>query len=208
MHNIRSSTVDPAPQRRRGAALEEALLDAAWSELVDHGYADFTVDGVARRAGTSRSVLARRWIGRAELAVAAIGRYFALHPVDVPDLGDLRAELALLLRLWSARATPAPIRFMLELRNDLAPATGDLSGVRRSLAAQVGESDLVASILRRAVARGEIDAGKLTPRVMAVPIDLARNEIFLTLSALSDGVIDEILDQVFLPLVRSGPIDA
>ncbi len=207
MSNISKTPSGEPPQRRRGAALDEALLEAAWAELDAHGYADFTMEGVARRAGTSRPVLARRWAGRAELAVAAIGHYFSLHPVDVPDLGSVREELASLLRQWSARATPAPVRFMLDLRNDLAPARGDLNGVRRNLAEQLGETGIVGEILARGVARGEVDAGKLSPRVTAVPIDLARNEIFLTLAGLPDEVIYEILDLVFLPLVRKpGPL--
>lgn len=202
MSNIsKKPSGDPA-QRRRGAALDEALLEAAWGELGAHGYRSFTMDGVAKRAGTSRSVLSRRWTGRAELALAAIGYYFSLHPVDVPDLGSVREELALLLREWSARATPAPVRFMLDLRNDLAPAFGDLNSVRSNLATQLGETDIVGKILRRGVERGEVDASKLSPRVTAVPIDLARNEIFLTLAGLSDQVIYDILDTVFLPLVR------
>lgn len=131
-----------------------------------------------------------------------IGHYFSLHPVEVPDLASGREELASLLRQWSARATPAPVRFMLDLRNDLAPARGDLNGVRRNLAEQLGETGIVGEILARGVARGEVDAGKLSPRVTAVPIDLARNEIFLTLAGLPDEVIYEILDLVFLPLVR------
>lgn len=204
MSKILEGADGPAPQRRRGAALDDALLEAAWAELEAHGYACFTMDGVARRAGTSRPVLARRWSRRAELAVAAIGHYLARNPVDIPDLGSVREELALLLRQWSIRATPAPVRFMLDLRNDLAPVRSDLNVVRRNLAEQIGESDMVGAILRRGVARGEIDPGKLSPRVMAVPIDLARNEIFLTLAALSDEVIYEILDLVFLPLVRKG----
>lgn len=193
------------PQRRRGAALGAALLDAAWDELQDLGYPDFTMEGVARRAGTSRPVLSRRWPGRAELAVAAIGHYLGRNPVAVPDLGNVRDELALLLRKWSERATPAPARFMLDLRNDLAPARGDMGGVRRDLAAQIGVTEVMDTILQRGVARGELDAAKLLPRVVAVPIDLARNEIFLTLAGLSDHVIFDILDQVFLPLVQRKP---
>ena len=49
-----------ASQRRRGIALEEALLDAAWAELTERGYDGFTIDAVAARAGTSRAVLYRR----------------------------------------------------------------------------------------------------------------------------------------------------
>ncbi len=177
-------------------------MAAAWDELHEHGYADFTMEGVARRAGTSRPVLSRRWAGRAEMAVAAIGYYLGRNPIAVPDLGNVRDELALLLQMWSERATPAPVRFMLDLRNDLPPAHGGLHGVRRDLAAQVGERDVMAEILQRGVARGELDAAKLLPRVIAVPIDLARNEIFLTMNKLSDETIADILDQVFLPLVQ------
>lgn len=36
--------------RRRGAALEEAILRAAFDELAEHGYADMTMDRVAARA--------------------------------------------------------------------------------------------------------------------------------------------------------------
>jgi hypothetical protein len=91
---------------------------------------------------------------------------------------------------------------MLDLRNDLKSVEGDLSHARRNLAEQIGETDILEQILRRGVARGEVDADKLSPRVIAVPVDLARNEIFLTLTGLSDEVIYEILDLVFLPLVR------
>ncbi len=192
------------PQRRRGAALEDALLEAAWAELQEHGYSGFTMEGVAQRAGTSRPVLSRRWVGRAELALASIGRYFARHPVHVPDLGSVREELAMLLRKWSDRATSAPVKFMLDLRNDLIPAPGDLTHVRRSLAEQIGEADMLGAILQRGIERGELDPAKLKPRVITVPVDLARSEIFLTFRTLSDGVIYEIIDLVFLPLVRKG----
>ncbi len=49
--------MDAVQNRRRGTALENAILDAAWAELVEHGYADMTLESVAKRAGTSRPVL-------------------------------------------------------------------------------------------------------------------------------------------------------
>src|SRR5580658_8726409 len=61
--------------RRRGAALEHALLDAAWAELQDVGYAALTIEAVADRAGTSRAVLYRRWRNRPELVIAAMCRH-------------------------------------------------------------------------------------------------------------------------------------
>jgi AcrR family transcriptional regulator len=46
--------------RRRGRHLEDALLDAAWAELTERGYAGFTLESVAKRAGTSTPVIYRR----------------------------------------------------------------------------------------------------------------------------------------------------
>jgi AcrR family transcriptional regulator len=54
-------------RRRRGTALEDAILDAAWTELIEHGYANLTLESVAKRSGTSRPVLARRWPNRTSI---------------------------------------------------------------------------------------------------------------------------------------------
>ena len=43
------SNVEAPRTRRRGAALEAAILDAAWDQLTDGGYGDFTLEAVAAR---------------------------------------------------------------------------------------------------------------------------------------------------------------
>ena len=48
-------------QRRRGEELEAALLEAAWAELVEVGFARLTMESVAARAKTGVAVLYRRW---------------------------------------------------------------------------------------------------------------------------------------------------
>jgi hypothetical protein len=53
----------------------------------------------------------------------------------------------------------------------------------------------------RAVARGEVDPARLTPRVRTLAFDLFRHEALMTLKPVPDGVIEQILDEVFLPLV-------
>jgi AcrR family transcriptional regulator len=187
--------------RRRGTALEDAILDAAWAELTAVGYAGMTLDSVAKRAGTSRPVLSRRWPTRARLATAAMGRHFTQKPLLVPDLGSVRGELGLLLRQLSDRARPDLIQLVFDMTRDLADANSSIAGMRKELA--TGEP--MRSILKRGVDRGEIDPARLTPRNTALPIDLARHEILMTLKPLSDAVIREIVEEVFLPLVRPAP---
>jgi len=184
--------------RRRGAALEDAILDAAWAELTELGYAGMTLESVAKRAETSRPVLARRWPTRMKLATAAMGRYFALNPITVPDLGSVRDELHLVLRYLSDRVQPNLIQLAFDMSRDLADAGSNLTEVRRELT----DGEPLRAILKRGVDRGEIDPDRLTPRIAALPTDLARNEILMTRKPLSDEVIREILEDIFLPLVR------
>jgi AcrR family transcriptional regulator len=184
--------------RRRGAALEEAILDAAWAELSEHGYAAMTLEGVAKRAGTSRPVLHRRWPSRTKLTTAALGRYLALNPIDVPDLGNICAEMGLLLRGLSDRARPGLLRLLFDMSADLADAKSNFADMR----GEIANGRLVRTILDRGVARGEVDADRLTPRIVALPTDLARHEMLMTLKPLSDDVIREIVEDIFLPLVR------
>ena len=89
--------------RRRGEALESALLDAAWDELQDVGYAGLTIEAVADRAGTSRAVLYRRWRNRAELVIAAMRRHRPMLSGEIPDTGSLRDDVLAVLRRMSGR---------------------------------------------------------------------------------------------------------
>lgn len=184
--------------RRRGTALEHAILDAAWTELTVSGYAEMTLESVAKRAETSRPVLARRWPTRRRLATAAMGRYFALNPIIVPDVGSVSDEVCLMLRRLSDLVRPELIQLVFDMNRDLADAESSLKDLRDKLS----DGEPMRSILKRGVDRGEIDPVRLTPRNIALPTDLARNEILMTLRPLSDEAIQEIVEDVFLPLVR------
>src|ERR1700733_10146679 len=100
----------PAPtrvrHRRRGPELESALLEAAWNELVEVGFAGLTMESVAARAQTGIAVLYRRWANKDELVLAAIEHYRVVRPIALPDTGTLRDDLlALMAAISDARAT-------------------------------------------------------------------------------------------------------
>jgi AcrR family transcriptional regulator len=190
-------------RRRRGAALDAALLEAAWDELRSVGYPGFTLDGVAARAGTSRPVLARRWSNRAELAAAAVRHHASLATLDQPDTGTLRGDVLAVLRKISAGAGEIAGVLTLVLA-DYFSATGRPPAELRERAIASGGS-IMAAIIDRAVERGEIDPHRLTPHIASLPVDLVRNDLIMNLAPVPDDTLVEIVDRIFLPLVQSQP---
>jgi AcrR family transcriptional regulator len=186
-------------RRRRGPALEQALLDAAWEELVDKGYDGLTFEAVADRAQTSRAVIYRRWPSKPELARAALKHGFAKERVAIPDTGNVRDDLVELMRRANASRARIGIMVAMRLGGFFAETGSSISDLRRSVLAPGATA--VETILDRAVQRGEIDPARLTPRVVSLPFDLYRNELLMTFRPLPDEVITAIIDEVFMPLV-------
>ncbi|MEU4804078.1 TetR/AcrR family transcriptional regulator [Actinosynnema sp. NPDC023587] len=187
--------------RRRGAELERAILDAAWAELSEHGYARFTVEGVATRAGTSKPVLYRRWKNRAELALAAWNQRVPVTR-GIPDTGSLRTDmLALFTRI--ARRTGNMMTEMIAGVMAEAfrhPEVADLLRARLTQPSPLTET--VRTIVERAVARGELPPVTLSHRALRTPLDLVRNEYITCGQTLDETTLAELVDEVYLPLLR------
>jgi AcrR family transcriptional regulator len=188
--------------RRRGEALEHALLDASWAELQSAGYAGLTMEAVADRAGTSRAVLYRRWRNRGELVIAAMRRHRPMLSGEIPDTGSLRGDVLALLRRMSERlAEIGPATIYGLIGEYLADA--ELFDHGREDILHIS-SAVMTDILKRAAERGEA-RGDVEPRIATLPTDLFRNELFRSRTPPSEGTLVEIVDDVFLPLVRPRP---
>jgi AcrR family transcriptional regulator len=189
-----------ARARRRGVELEDAILRAAAEELTESGYAGLTMDRVARRAGTNKNTIYRRWPSRAALGIAAYRQLAAATP-PLPDTGELRGDVLELVRRAN-RNWSSPTGGI--LRALLAGARDD-----PQLLAQIQENSTDAgsaawlAILARAVARGEAPAEVLHLRVATVAVALLRNEFIVRgYPTVPDSVLVEIVDEVYLPLLR------
>lgn len=185
--------------RRRGAALEEAILQAAADELTESGYAGLTMDKVAARAGTNKNAIYRRWPSRLALGIAAYKQLATTVPL--PDTGGLRGDVLELLR-QANRHWSSPLGAILR---ELFAAAGGTSELVAQLQDQSGDAAAAPwlTILGRAVARGEAEPEALHPRVATLPIVLLRNEFVVRGAPTApDHVLVEIVDEVYLPLVR------
>ena len=188
------------PTRRRGPRLEAALLQAAWDELAEVGYTALTMERVAARAKTSRAVLYRRWPNRPELVVAALQHHIGSDPFQVPDTGSLRDDLLAVLRHLSTNVDD--LGLLSFLIADSFNEVGWSPAVLRERALAGTSPSGTALVIERAIARGEIDPGRLSPRVRSLPVDLVRHELIMTQAPVPDTTVVEIVDRIFLPLVR------
>ncbi|MFB8005175.1 TetR/AcrR family transcriptional regulator [Nocardia sp. NPDC056000] len=187
-------------QRRRGAELEKALLDAAWEELADNGYARFTMDGVVKRAGTSPPVLYRRWSDRDELVRATIVHVLHESRPALPDTGSLRGDILTLMR----QINTAHVELITVMYSHLASyyrETGRSPAELFDPSAPSRDASLD-TLFDRAVARGEIPADLPTERIKTLPFVLLRHEILSAFASVPEHVLEEIVDTIFLPLVH------
>ncbi|GIJ10980.1 TetR/AcrR family transcriptional regulator [Micromonospora andamanensis] len=187
--------------RRRGEELEQAILHAAAEELRESGYPGMTMDRVAARAGTNKNAIYRRWPHRAALGIAAY-RHLSDVAMPKPDTGTLRGDALEMLRqaneTWSS-PHGAVLRSLLAAAAD-DPALLDLMR-ERSGADTMDRAWL--SLLERAVARGEAPPTAVHQRVAATPMMLLRAEYAMRgIPSVADEVLIDIVDEVFLPLVR------
>lgn len=203
MAQIRSDDARPPPvRRRRGADLRVALLDAAWAELCAVGYPEFTLDGVAGRAGTSRPVLARRWSDRTELIIDALAHHAAQVAQELPNTGTLRGDALALLRQMSETASEINGLVSFFLADHYHSSGPSPSAMRDRILA--GAPDRMAAVVASAIERGEVDPATVTRRKIAMPADLVRHDVIMTNAPISDEALEEIVDELFLPLLQQG----
>jgi AcrR family transcriptional regulator len=178
-------------------ALESAILDAGWEQLMEAGYERFTIDAVATRSGSARSVLYRRWPSRVDLLKAVVARRGEVDRIPTPDTGTLRGDVVTLLRELNDRRSRTIGLIAARLGAYFTQEAGSLQQLRDLFLAD-GPSAME-TIVARAVDRGEL-ATTPPARIVSLPVDLLRHELLMTMSEVPEAAIDEIVDEVFLPL--------
>jgi AcrR family transcriptional regulator len=156
----------PAPRKRprpttsgrpRSAASRTAILKAAYQILREAGFAGFTVEGVAARAGAGKATIYRWWQTKGTLAIEAF--LVALAPrvetvgASASAIADLRAEVHLAAGVYRGRTGQL-------LRELIAMGQQD-SATSRALRTDFVEPRRQSALrlLQRAVQTGELPPG-------------------------------------------------
>lgn len=188
--------------RRRGDELVDAILKAAWDELSEMGYTSLTIEGVAARAKTNKAVIYRRWENKSRLVIETLKKYIPRSEKVTPNTGNLREDVFLLLKRI---AVPLQMiggetihGLMVEYfsKHIINSFPQIMSGIEGRF------ENYMRDILKNAELRGEVDLEKITSRIISLPLDLVRYEILTTHKPITDNVLNEIVDDIFMPLIK------
>ncbi|MEV0650728.1 TetR/AcrR family transcriptional regulator [Phytomonospora sp. NPDC050363] len=184
----------------RGPKVRAAVLAATIAELAETGYAELTVEAVAKRAGVHKTTVYRRWTDRETLVADALKDHVAAD-LPVPDTGtldgDLR-ELARALVAWLSGPTGAAVATTMVA--DRVPGVAEIK--HRFFADRLARGEIV---VRRALERGELPPGTDPAEVLKTLIAPIYLRLFVTAETLDDELADRAA-RITLAAARSGAI--
>jgi AcrR family transcriptional regulator len=192
-------------QRKRGVALEDAILEAAYAELSAVGYNAFSVEAVAARARTGKASIYRRWPTKQELVLDTLcarlptPQQCGLEP-HLPDSVTTAEALRMIARKISGILASPDGDVMRAIKCEavtdpiLARAIDDRFQAPRRAA--------MLELLKRGVARGEVRPEAATPIVADVLPAVLTHRIVMQREAVTDRTITAIMEQILIPLIE------
>jgi AcrR family transcriptional regulator len=96
----RAAVKEARPGRPRDRQIDEAVLQATLAALDESGYGGLTLEAVARKAGTTKPAIYRRWPNRQRLVLSALGR--RIGGAKAPDTGCTLCDLDECLKVFVA----------------------------------------------------------------------------------------------------------
>ncbi|MGV1006198.1 MAG: TetR/AcrR family transcriptional regulator [Candidatus Nanopelagicales bacterium] len=94
--------------RPRNPRIDDAVLRGTVELLSEIGYAELSVDAIARRAGTSKPAIYRRWPSKAHVVHEAVFPIGAA--TTIPAVGSVAGDIREMLRRTAAVLSTAPAR--------------------------------------------------------------------------------------------------
>jgi AcrR family transcriptional regulator len=195
-----------APQRRRGALLEDAIRAAAYEELTEVGYTAFSVESVAARARTGKASIYRRWPTKADLVFDALCTELPTPqqcgledelPADISTVDALRQVGAKIAGIMQSPAGQVMRAIKCEALTDpdLARTIDERFQAPRRAA--------MLQLLRRGVERGEVRPDAVSAVVADILPAILTFRIIMQREPVSAAAIKEIVEQVLIPVIEA-----
>jgi len=181
--------------RPRDKRIDSAVMRSTVELLAETGYADLSVDAIARRAATSKPAIYRRWPSKAHLVHEAV--FPISDATALPDTGSLGGDVReMVSRTADVLTTPAARAALPGLVGEMA---ADLT-LHSALLERFGDilSRGLNDRLADAVERGEVRPD-VTPAEM---VEVVAGTTFLALLTRGDGLDDSWIDRTAALITR------
>jgi AcrR family transcriptional regulator len=191
---VSKSAQHTAVGRPRSDRAHQAIISATQDLLIERGYRELTIEGIAARAGVGKQTIYRWWPSRAALVLEAY--LSGSEPVPLPaESGSTRDEVrALIVWLSNVLALPIGRRVVPGLIADLQHDRDLAEGFQRDVVPARRHAMIAA--LDRARERGEIRADA----DLGVTVDALHGAVFYRLllsgEPLDDAFAERLADQV------------
>jgi AcrR family transcriptional regulator len=164
--------------RPRDPRIDDSVLRATVELLGTSGYADLSVDAIAKRAGTSKPAIYRRWPSKAHVVHEAV--FPISDATELPDTGSLAGDLReMVRRATGVLTTPAARAAMPGLLAEMAtdPTLHEKLLGRFGDITTRGMTDRLDDAVRRGEVRPDVTAVDLVEAIagMALMAIITRN---------------------------------
>lgn len=200
----------PEEPARRGRPRSEQsrlkVLTAAAQLMLESGFAQLTVEGIAAEAGVSKQTVYRWWGSKADVVVESIADGHLPVPIAGPaDTGDLRADVqAWLEEIWDAVELGDTSRLVRALLSALASASETSAAINAALIAPIQDG-----LRRRFLVEAERRPGALPsdPGFLADTVGASVLLHIMLGDPLEQAWMQQLLDLV-APVAPAGPGDS
>lgn len=173
--------------RPRDPRIDAAVLDATVELLAETGYPGLLVSAIARRAGTSKPAIYRRWPSKAHLVHEAVFPIGAA--TDIPDTGSLRQDLReMVCRTMEVLSTPAARAALPGLIGEMATDPTLHAALLERFSGLIGGG--LSDLLAKAAARGEVRPDVTAPELAEALAGVTLLGLLTRAAALEDAWID------------------
>ena len=187
--------------RRTGDELIQAVHAAALAEISENGLRGASMDRIAKRAGTGKAALYRRWPNVRALGLDVFLVTIAeAVPQAFPNTGSLREDLVDSMKSFTSSFRGPMALVLRELISESAHDSALIDEFNRRLGEPM-ESELV-NVLQRAMARGEIPTKPIDPLIFELPDALISHRLLMRGEIIDDITCEHLVDNVILPLLE------
>jgi AcrR family transcriptional regulator len=185
--------------RRRGQQLESHILEVAWLELAEHGWARLTMERVAARAGTGKASLYSRWPNKAALIRAATTHAAGTIRAGSANFScDLEADLLAVLR-GSVEVHEGP--YGEAVRGLVTEARSTVPEGSSQFTEETPVQSIV-DLVTHAQQNGDLLPGQVPVRVLNLGLTLITHYYLLNGTTPDDDALHSIVSDVWLPLLQ------